>query len=122
MGWVQQIVRHVEVIAVDRHRLAAIDAPGRITEMFDMENLCGIGFRGLTHPDPDEPVTFLHRVGADAGHMRNTLCTRHAGAGAGTVEGQSVIAAFDVVALIRPMDKGSLRWGQASSSAASLPF
>ncbi len=99
VGRIEQVVGHVEVVAVERHRLAAIDAPGRVIEIFHLENVLRVGLVRLAHPDPEQAVALMDGVGTHLGDMGNTLCTRDARAGARTVEGQAVIAAFHVVAL-----------------------
>ena len=99
VGRIEQVVGHVEVVAVERHGLAAIDAPCRVVEILHLENVLRVGLFRLAHPYPEQAVALVNGVGAHLGDMGNTLCTRNAGAGARTVEGQAVIAAFHVVAL-----------------------
>src|SRR6266851_325707 len=56
MRRVQQIVGHVEVIAIDRHRIAVSDAPGRIAVVIDAEDRRRLRQLRVAHPDPEQPV------------------------------------------------------------------
>ena len=99
MRGVEQIVGHVEVIAIEQHRLAAIDAPSRIAPVIDLENQSRIRFFRFAHPYPEQSVTFGDRIRTNACNMRYLFSTGHARAGSGAVKSQAVIAAFDCVAL-----------------------
>ena len=75
MGWIQQIVGHKKVVAVDAEGCALVHTPSRIIEIPDLENLAGVRQRGIAHPDPDQPISFLCRVGADLGVRRDRALT-----------------------------------------------
>ena len=59
----------------------------------------GVGDRGVAHPDPDQAVFFMHRIGADLRGGRDAPPAGCPDALSRAVEGQSVIAAFHRVAL-----------------------
>ena len=65
MGWIQKVVAHQQIIAVQFHCSTAVYAPGRIIVVFNLENLGDIGQCGIAHPDPDQPVFFMQRIGMD---------------------------------------------------------
>ncbi len=96
---VEQVVGHVEVIAFDRHAVAAIKPPGRIAPVIDVHDFRGVGLGRFAHPDPDEAVTLFHWIRMYAGGFGHPLPTGRAGAGAGLIEGQAMVTALDFVAL-----------------------
>ena len=105
---VQKVVGDEQVVAGERHRVAPVDAPGRVVIVLDHEDPGRVGKRGIAHPDPDKPVAAFDRVGVDVGAGRDAVLSRNAHAGAFAVKGQPMISAFDVVALDAPFRQGQL--------------
>ncbi|MNT05300.1 hypothetical protein D3C72_1399150 [compost metagenome] len=102
MGGVEQVVGHVQVIAVDGHRIATVQPPVRVVPLGNVEKLGRVGQRRIAHPQPYQAVALLYRVAADLRRLRNTRHASGLHAGAGTVERQPVVATLDHITLQAP--------------------
>lgn len=111
MGGVEQVVAHQQVVAVEFHRRAAVDAPCGVVEVFNLEDVGRVGQRGVAHPDPDQPVFFMQRVGVDFGVGGDAACARSPDAAACAIEGEAVVAAFDGVAFDAAFAEGEFAVG-----------
>ena len=96
--WIEQIVSHVEVIAIDRHRIAAGDSPGGIAVMVDAEYGRRLRQLRIAHPDPQQAVARDNGIAAHVRSLRNAVGTGQANALSAAIIGHAVISAFDVVA------------------------
>jgi hypothetical protein len=54
MRRVEQVVREVKIVAGTIHRAADGVAPGGVVEIFDGDDLAGVGARWIAHPDPKQ--------------------------------------------------------------------
>ena len=111
MRGVEQVVNQPEVVAVDLQLVSGGDVPARLAMVVDLDHWAGLRQGCIAHPDPQQAVFVLHRVGPHFGKGRNTGLCGGIDALASAVESEPVVAALDGIALDAPHGQGQFAVG-----------
>ena len=94
MRQVHQVVHHQHGGRFDRIHGVLVRPVDRVVVIRPAHDLAGIGLRRIAHPDPDERVLLHYREAAHARALEDAVLAGHVHAGAGAIEDQAVVAAF----------------------------
>ena len=90
---VEQVVGEQLIVCVEV-QIAGRDAPGRVVEPREVGNSCGVGLRGLAHPNPRNVPALDDGIAPHAHVVRHVRLPRNLDARTGAIELQAVIAAL----------------------------
>ena len=94
---VDKVFCNAEIVAIQVKSLSQMRLPGWIFELGKIENVRRICMLTLTHPNPDDTVSFVSRIGMDLRRGWNIALARHPFADAIAAKGEPVVATDDLV-------------------------
>jgi hypothetical protein len=102
---VHEVVDHEAVVALETVKRAACTHPLGAVVPMEIRKLRWIGECRIAWPQPDQTVSFDHRISMHAGRRIDGFLRRHVGATAGGVEYQPMIPADDLIPFEMPKRK-----------------